>query len=269
MKKRVLIIAPIDSSAYSCAVTLRSLKQKDLDVCGILVRSVSYNRFKSEFRRDGFRLLKKFIQKYLFRDRSFDFSSPIPTARDELINSGYNRWSLKRIAKKEKIPYLKCKILNSETVYTFLKGCNPTISLFTGGGILREQFLELSGKGVVNCHLGILPEFRGMDVIEWPFLVNPKKPKLGITIHFMDKGIDTGPIILKKSLPVEYCRNIHELRIALEGIKIDALMETLELHTKNSIAVSEQFEQDGKQYYVMHNELLAIAKKNAAKFLDK
>lgn len=269
MKKRVLIIAPIDSSAYSCAVTLRSLNQKDISVCGILVRSVSYRRFKSEFRRDGFRLLKKFIQKFLFKDRSFDYSSPIPTARDELIKSGYNRWSLKRIASEKNIPYLKCKVLNSAPVYSFLKKCNPTISLFTGGGILREQFLNLSGEGVVNCHLGILPEFRGMDVVEWPFLVDHEKPKLGITIHFMDKGIDTGPIILKKSLPVEHCQNIQELRIALEGIKIDALMETLKLHIKNSISLSKQLEQDGKQYYVMHKELLEIAKKNATKFLDK
>ena len=47
--------------------------------------------------------------------------------------------------------------------------------------------------------MGLLPDYRGMDVVEWPILEKNFK-KLGLTTHLMDTGIDTGKIIQKKNI---------------------------------------------------------------------
>ena len=46
-----------------------------------------------------------------------------------------------------------------------------TTVIFTGGGILGQPLLETARVGILNCHAGILPKYRGMDVIEWPVLL--------------------------------------------------------------------------------------------------
>ncbi len=46
--------------------------------------------------------------------------------------------------------------------------------------------------GILNVHLGLLPEVRGMSSPEWSLL---QGVPLGITFHYMDAGIDTGPVL--------------------------------------------------------------------------
>jgi len=58
--------------------------------------------------------------------------------------------------------------------------------------ILNENIINSTKFGILNCHPGILPNFRGCCCVEWSIFLD--KP-VGNTVHWMDKGIDTGPII--------------------------------------------------------------------------
>jgi methionyl-tRNA formyltransferase len=58
----------------------------------------------------------------------------------------------------------------------------------------------LTPKGIINCHAGKLPFYRGRNVLNW-VLINDEK-EFGVTVHFVDEGIDTGDIILQKTFPV-------------------------------------------------------------------
>lgn len=58
--------------------------------------------------------------------------------------------------------------------------------------ILKEKIIISTRLGVLNCHPGILPYFKGCSCVEWSIFND--KP-IGNTIHWMDEGIDTGPII--------------------------------------------------------------------------
>jgi len=63
--------------------------------------------------------------------------------------------------------------------------------------ILPEAVLRSPSVGVVNCHPGLLPQFRGCTCVEWAVYLDEP---VGNTVHFMDAGIDTGPIVLQESL---------------------------------------------------------------------
>jgi len=93
--------------------------------------------------------------------------------------------------------------------------------------IFKEFFLSSAHLGVVNCHAGKLPFYRGRNVLNW-VLINDEK-EFGITVHYVDSGIDTGDIILQKSFPISDDDNYQTLlnraskdcaEILYEGIKL-------------------------------------------------
>jgi methionyl-tRNA formyltransferase len=65
--------------------------------------------------------------------------------------------------------------------------------------IFKKKMFNLPPLGTINCHAGKLPFYRGRNVLNW-VLINDEKD-FGITVHYIDEGIDTGDIILQKS----YC----------------------------------------------------------------
>ena len=66
--------------------------------------------------------------------------------------------------------------------------------------ILRRQLYSLPRLGTINCHAGKLPYYRGRNVLNWA-LINDEK-EFGITVHYIDDGVDTGDVILQSSYPI-------------------------------------------------------------------
>jgi methionyl-tRNA formyltransferase len=66
--------------------------------------------------------------------------------------------------------------------------------------ILPKSISELPEKGFVNFHYGLLPQCRGPQPILWHILNNDAEG--GITLHRLDEGIDTGPVVLQEKLAI-------------------------------------------------------------------
>jgi methionyl-tRNA formyltransferase len=66
--------------------------------------------------------------------------------------------------------------------------------------IFKKDIIYLTPKRVINCHAGKLPFYRGRNILNW-VLINDEK-EFGITVHYIDEGIDTGDIILQKTYPI-------------------------------------------------------------------
>lgn len=66
--------------------------------------------------------------------------------------------------------------------------------------IFRNEMINLPRYKTINCHAGKLPFYRGRNILNWA-LINDEK-EFGITVHYMDEGIDTGDIILQETYPI-------------------------------------------------------------------
>lgn len=66
--------------------------------------------------------------------------------------------------------------------------------------IFKERIRNLPPLSIINCHAGKLPYYRGRNILNW-VLINDEK-EFGITVHYVDAGIDTGDIILQKTYPI-------------------------------------------------------------------
>lgn len=68
------------------------------------------------------------------------------------------------------------------------------------GKILKKDFLDSIGVPILNFHTGPLPELRGLNTCSWA-IINRLKD-FGVTVHIIDEGIDTGPIVKKVTFPI-------------------------------------------------------------------
>ena len=67
--------------------------------------------------------------------------------------------------------------------------------------IFKQSIISLPELGIISCHAGKLLLYRGRNVLNW-VLINDEK-EFGITVHYIDEGIDTGDIIIQKSFQIK------------------------------------------------------------------
>ena len=66
--------------------------------------------------------------------------------------------------------------------------------------IFKEEIINIPPLKIINCHAGKLPFYRGRNILNWA-LINDEK-EFGITVHYVDFGIDTGDSILQKNYEI-------------------------------------------------------------------
>jgi folate-dependent phosphoribosylglycinamide formyltransferase PurN len=83
---------------------------------------------------------------------------------------------------------------NDPAVIDAIRQARPDVVLVFGTGLLKRPLLDAFAGRLINIHLGLSPYYRGAGTNFWP-LVNREPEFCGATIHFLDEGVDTGPII--------------------------------------------------------------------------
>ena len=131
---------------------------------------------------------------------------------------------------------LKIKELTEE-----LKTINPdVICVVAYGKILPRKILEIPKFGCINVHASLLPKYRGAAPIQWAVLNGDKVT--GVSTMYMDKGMDTGDIILKEEVKIGEDETTGELWERLSKIGGELLVQTLEKLEKGTAPREKQSE---------------------------
>jgi methionyl-tRNA formyltransferase len=93
------------------------------------------------------------------------------------------------------------------------------------GHILSQKILQLPKFGAINIHASLLPKYRGPAPIQWAIINGDSQT--GATTMFMDKGMDTGNILLTKKEPILLDDTAATLHDRLANIGADLLIKTL------------------------------------------
>ncbi|MEN8130905.1 MAG: formyltransferase family protein [Pseudomonadota bacterium] len=168
------------------------------------------------------------------------------------------------VCKREGIPVRRCYDFNENNFVKWVREVGAEVLIFTGGGLLRRPLLEATPKGVLNCHMGILPTYRGMDLPEWAIL-NGDLDKIGCTVHVMDTGVDTGPILKTFLVPIRREDNIRSLRSRIEYVMCLAVVKTTVDYVKGCIEPQPQSKVDGKQFFIMTESLFKVVESKLAR----
>jgi methionyl-tRNA formyltransferase len=104
-------------------------------------------------------------------------------------------------AEEYKIPFIKHPNINSEEFIRLISvyQCDLFVSM-SFNQIFKNRIINIPKLKTINCHAGKLPYYRGRNILNW-VLINDDS-EFGITVHYIDEGIDTGDIILQKTYPI-------------------------------------------------------------------
>ncbi|MGU3843294.1 methionyl-tRNA formyltransferase, partial [Vibrio diabolicus] len=104
--------------------------------------------------------------------------------------------------------------------------------------ILKKSIIDYAPLGFINCHAGALPFYRGRNPLNWA-LINGES-SFGITVHYVDEGIDTGDIVEQRLYPITRKDNYGTLlNIAIIEFAI-VLYSAIVKISKNEVNVIEQ-----------------------------
>jgi phosphoribosylglycinamide formyltransferase 1 len=91
--------------------------------------------------------------------------------------------------------------------------------------LLSPGFLAAFPQRVVNVHPALLPAFPGIRAVEQALAYGVKV--FGVTVHFVDEGVDTGPIVFQRAIELPDATDPEEVRDALRPIEHDLLTEAV------------------------------------------
>lgn len=174
--------------------------------------------------------------------------------------SGFFDWPDFSDIETYEVPVFFVKDHNGAICEKLLHKINPDVVVNAGTPrILKKHILSIPSRGVVNSHPGILPKYRGCTVVEWAIY---NDDPVGATCHFMDTGIDNGPIIYSEVMSIHKGDVYKKIRsdIILHSIKV--LVKGLQkIHNENLYFDALPMQQEGSYYNVIPDDKLEVVKK--------
>ncbi|HKG16816.1 MAG TPA: formyltransferase family protein, partial [Solirubrobacteraceae bacterium] len=101
--------------------------------------------------------------------------------------------------------------------------------------LLSPRFLARFPGAVINVHPALLPAFRGLDAIGQALSYGVKV--FGVTVHLVDEGVDSGPIILQRAVELPDARGPEQVRERLRPIEHELLAEGIRLLARGALSL--------------------------------
>lgn len=115
--------------------------------------------------------------------------------------------------------------------------------------VLPAEIITMPAKGFVNFHYGLLPACRGPQPILWHLLNNDTEA--GVTLHQLDAGIDTGPVITQEKIPIAQNDTYGTLQTKLAYLAAKLAVNFLKILSYGTIIPSAPQDESKAAYYNM------------------
>jgi methionyl-tRNA formyltransferase len=175
---------------------------------------------------------------------------------------------VKQAAAAAGVPIMQPEKLRQPGAFEQLQAWNPDVIVVAAfGQILRQNVLDLPQYGCINVHASLLPRWRGAAPIQ--AAIRAGDTRTGITIMKMDAGLDTGPMLSQRAIPItetDTGQTVHNKMAALGG---GLLIETLPPYLRGEI--TPQAQDDAQQTYapMLKKEDGAINWSESAEAIDR
>jgi len=139
------------------------------------------------------------------------------------------------------IPIIQPKTVRDSFVIEEIKSYNPdVIVVIAFGQIIPKEILEMPKYGCINVHTSLLPAYRGAAPVQWAIIDG--REVTGVTTMLMDKGLDTGDILLTQEVEIENKDTYESLLIKLGNAGAKLLTDTISELENGTIIPKKQGE---------------------------
>lgn len=175
---------------------------------------------------------------------------------------------VKRRAVAAGIPVHQPERLRDEASIAELSNLAPDLIVVVAyGQILPKAVLDLPVHGCINVHASLLPRLRGAAPINYAILEG--HDVAGVTTMYMDEGLDTGDMLVKRQMEVPPTMTAGELHDALMPLGADALIETIERIEEGTLIRLPQEEEASTYAPMLSREMARIDFQQTAEAIDR
>ena len=164
-----------------------------------------------------------------------------------------NAVTLSAWAQERGVEVLRHPRLHAEATIAAVRRLAPDVLVLVGADIVPATLLDVPRAGTINAHYGLLPRYRGMNVTEWSIY---QDDPVGVSVHWVDAGIDTGPLIAREPIQAMPGDSLVRLRTKHRQAASQLLASACEQIQSPSPPRAFQDRLAGSQYYRMHPILL-------------
>jgi folate-dependent phosphoribosylglycinamide formyltransferase PurN len=255
-----VVVTSAYSQSFHAVAQIHGLAQQGHQVVMCLnVSVVNFKRFKAYLRNMGWKKLWRMATNRLSMGRTGSpMAKEIAPMTDYLTRHGIPSRTVQQACRATGARHVKVKSLNAPECLAILREANADLVVYAGGGLLQKEFLDIPRLGVVNAHGGPLPQFRGMDAVNWPLLhgVNP-----AITVHYVDPGVDTGPIILQNRITADSWQDIFAQRGQATCVAVESLLQGVSRIAAGTARAQPQDLKAGRRFPTMAEPLIQVLRR--------
>jgi len=253
------IIAPSNTNPYAAALIARLVAMGHTPSAVICTEPSRVDTLLDYLQANGARATLRCTLQYYRLSKPVD-SDVREYLREYMTTEGVEDWDrpLAELCRRWSIDDHATTSANALDAVRYVQSHRLDLLLNTGAEILRSNIIRSARIGILNAHMARLPAFRGMNVLEWSLLAGQQ---IGVTLHLIDEGVDTGNVLLFREIPIAGGDTIDSLRSKAIVVNIDLMAEGVTLLETNGIEPARPSSAVGKQYYVMHPRLRAVAER--------
>src|SRR6266699_3583426 len=160
---------------------------------------------------------------------------------------------VKQLALSQEIPVWQPGSLKRQENIEMLAAYQSDLFIVAAfGQILPQAVLDLPRYGTLNIHASLLPKYRGVSPISEAILQGDTET--GVTIMLIDAGVDTGPILLQRAIPIAEDDTTGSLTIKLAALGASMLLEALPLWVQGKITPQPQDERLASYTHMLRKE---------------
>lgn len=215
----LLNILPSHSKVVGCVVA---------DVSPFGKKETFFKKAKRTYNIFGFRFFSYYAFKYV----------------SSKLNSQKNIF---KVLQENNIVSIKLEeSINRPNSVRKIKELKPDLLIsILGNQIFKNPIISLAPKGCLNLHTALLPKYRGLMPTFW--VLKNDEEKTGVSVFFVDEGIDSGPIVIQKEVEIGN-KTLEQLIEITKKIGMEAIAESVDLIERKQIKLIQN-DANEKTYY--------------------
>lgn len=154
---------------------------------------------------------------------------------------------LQLICEKQKIEFVRVDDINSIIIQNQIIKLSPDLIVVTHfEKVLKKNIIDIPKYGCINLHPSILPNYRGLSPQHWPIINGDQYT--GITVHYINEGIDTGDIIVQRKIQICQDDYVSDLQMKMKKNYGEIIIEAINKIDTNKVMPINQNDNKGSYY---------------------
>ena len=238
MIERIVIFTG-DATAYSVRRGIGELMSRFTSVNCLIIEHRPPRRWSRvarnqvmRFRREGWRLIPYLIAT------SLSILGATLRRRERTADIPGEEYELSRLLTHKSVSFCRTTEIHAPDTIAAIRKFKPDVGICLAAPILKADLFNIPRFGTINLHKGKLPDYRGMPPAFWEIWNG--EPEVGCSIHQVAVGLDTGPVLLRATVPVEQYSTVRGLQIKLDEIGIQLVADAVDMLLRGAASPEKQ-----------------------------